>query len=91
MDQRRSEGGSALEQYAVDLIDPSLTWRDVEWLKSITALPVVVKGIMTAEVRLGGAACGRCMVGRSGALLPLRCPHPALGRCRMRSWRLRTE
>ncbi|KAG0438436.1 hypothetical protein HPB47_017015 [Ixodes persulcatus] len=31
------------------LFDPSLTWRDVTWLKSLTKLPVVAKGICTAE------------------------------------------
>eukprot|EP00118_Oscarella_pearsei_P010369 m.63327 g.63327 ORF g.63327 m.63327 type:complete len:359 (+) comp35166_c0_seq2:22-1098(+) len=30
-------------------IDGSLTWDDVEWVQSITQLPVVVKGIHTAE------------------------------------------
>jgi len=49
VEQRHGAGGSALEQYAVELIDPSLTWRDVEWLKTITRLPIVVKGVMTAE------------------------------------------
>jgi 4-hydroxymandelate oxidase len=29
--------------------DPSLTWRDLEWLRSLTSLPVLVKGILTAE------------------------------------------
>ncbi|CAN7942292.1 unnamed protein product, partial [Ixodes hexagonus] len=31
------------------IFDPSLTWRDVTWLRSITKLPVVAKGICTAE------------------------------------------
>ena len=33
-------------------LDPSLNWSDVEWLKSITTLPVVVKGILTGLVIL---------------------------------------
>lgn len=32
-----------------DLHDASLTWRDVEWLRNVSALPVIVKGILTAE------------------------------------------
>ncbi|KAM7296693.1 hydroxyacid oxidase 1-like [Ixodes scapularis] len=32
-----------------DLHDPSVTWADVTWLRSITKLPVVAKGICTAE------------------------------------------
>ena len=31
------------------LVDNSLTWRDLEWLRSVTALPILVKGILTAE------------------------------------------
>ena len=43
------EQGSAFAQYVTDLLDSSLTWDDVDWLKSISPLPLVVKGIMTAE------------------------------------------
>ena len=31
------------------LIDPTLTWRDLEWLHDHAGLPVIVKGILTAE------------------------------------------
>jgi isopentenyl diphosphate isomerase/L-lactate dehydrogenase-like FMN-dependent dehydrogenase len=31
------------------LVDTSLTWRDLEWLRSVTSLPLLVKGILTAE------------------------------------------
>lgn len=31
------------------LIDPSLTWESVDWLRSITDLPVVLKGILRAD------------------------------------------
>ena len=30
-------------------VDNALTWRDLEWLRSHTSLPLVVKGVMTAE------------------------------------------
>ena len=30
-------------------VDKSLTWRDLEWLRSISSLPLLVKGILTAE------------------------------------------
>jgi 4-hydroxymandelate oxidase len=29
--------------------DPSLTWDDFEWFRSITKLPIVIKGILTSE------------------------------------------
>ena len=31
------------------MVDNSLTWRDLEWLRSVTSLPLLVKGILTAE------------------------------------------
>ncbi|XP_074641799.1 2-Hydroxyacid oxidase 2-like [Tubulanus polymorphus] len=30
-------------------VDASLTWKDIAWLKEVTNLPVIVKGILTAE------------------------------------------
>ena len=32
-----------------NLLDPSLCWDDIRWLCSITHLPIVVKGVLTAE------------------------------------------
>jgi isopentenyl diphosphate isomerase/L-lactate dehydrogenase-like FMN-dependent dehydrogenase len=42
-------GQSALNASADLLIDPSLTWEAVDWLRSFTSLPILLKGIMTAE------------------------------------------
>ncbi|CAN1287385.1 Peroxisomal (S)-2-hydroxyacid oxidase GLO4 [Linum perenne] len=41
--------GSNLEAYANSTFDPSLSWKDVAWLKSITNLPILLKGILTHE------------------------------------------
>ncbi|XP_076339476.1 2-Hydroxyacid oxidase 1-like isoform X1 [Tachypleus tridentatus] len=40
---------SGLNEYAASLFDPSITWKDILWLKEITKLPLVVKGVLTAE------------------------------------------
>jgi 4-hydroxymandelate oxidase len=48
-DASRWGSDSSFAQYVHQLIDPSLTWDDVAWLRSITKLPVVLKGILTAE------------------------------------------
>jgi 4-hydroxymandelate oxidase len=32
-----------------EVVDPTITWRDLEWLRSVSSLPLVVKGILTAE------------------------------------------
>jgi len=42
-------GSSGLGNYASANLDTTLTWEVVAWLRSLSALPVVVKGIVTAE------------------------------------------
>jgi 4-hydroxymandelate oxidase len=32
-----------------EVVDPSVTWRDLEWLRSVSKLPLFVKGIITEE------------------------------------------
>jgi 4-hydroxymandelate oxidase len=42
-------------------LDPTLTWKDLEWLRSITRLPVLVKGVIAAEdavLAIGHGAAG---------------------------------
>ncbi|KAJ4755329.1 Peroxisomal (S)-2-hydroxy-acid oxidase [Rhynchospora pubera] len=41
--------GSDLEAFASQTLDPSLCWNDIEWLRSITSLPIILKGIITAD------------------------------------------
>ena len=40
---------SGLFTYFTQQIDPSVTWKDMEWLHSITTLPVLVKGILRGD------------------------------------------
>ncbi|MFN2594008.1 MAG: alpha-hydroxy acid oxidase [Actinomycetota bacterium] len=35
--------------FIAGLNDPSITWDDLAWLRGITTLPIVLKGILTAE------------------------------------------
>jgi isopentenyl diphosphate isomerase/L-lactate dehydrogenase-like FMN-dependent dehydrogenase len=44
-----AEHGSIVAAYVAGLLDDGLTWDDVAWLKSITTLPLWLKGILTAE------------------------------------------
>jgi 4-hydroxymandelate oxidase len=37
---------SGLFAYFLEQINPSLTWKDLEWLQSLSPLPLVVKGIL---------------------------------------------
>ena len=41
--------GSALFRYTQRLILSSLTWKDIQWLQNISPLPIVLKGVLTAE------------------------------------------
>jgi 4-hydroxymandelate oxidase len=45
----RATADSGLAAYVADLLDPSLTWGAIGWLRSITKLPVLVKGIVRPE------------------------------------------
>ncbi|NP_001242385.1 peroxisomal (S)-2-hydroxy-acid oxidase GLO5-like [Glycine max] len=40
---------SGLASYVAGQIDPSLNWKDIKWLQSITSLPILVKGVLTVE------------------------------------------
>ncbi|XP_073003705.1 glycolate oxidase 3 isoform X2 [Typha latifolia] len=40
---------SGLASYVAGQVDRSLSWKDVKWLQTVTSLPIVVKGVMTAE------------------------------------------
>ncbi|KAL0320534.1 UNVERIFIED_CONTAM: Peroxisomal (S)-2-hydroxy-acid oxidase [Sesamum radiatum] len=46
MDEAQDSG---LASYVAGQIDRTLSWKDVEWLQTITSLPILVKGVMTAE------------------------------------------
>ena len=45
-----------------EIVDTALTWRDLEWLRSTCRLPLVVKGILTAEDALLAAEHGAAAV-----------------------------
>lgn len=53
-----SKAGSALKEYTIKLFDQSINWRDIAWLKSLTSLPIVLKGILTKEDAVIGADLG---------------------------------
>jgi isopentenyl diphosphate isomerase/L-lactate dehydrogenase-like FMN-dependent dehydrogenase len=44
------------------IVDSTLTWRDLEWLRSCSPLPLVLKGILTAEDALLAAEHGAAAV-----------------------------
>ncbi|HEY7351061.1 MAG TPA: alpha-hydroxy acid oxidase [Ktedonobacterales bacterium] len=45
----RQDSGSALPTYVARMMDLTLAWKDVAWFRSIAEMPILVKGILTAE------------------------------------------
>jgi 4-hydroxymandelate oxidase len=41
--------GSGLAAYVARTFDPSLSWKDLDWLCSLTKLPVLVKGVVRGD------------------------------------------
>ncbi|KAL9274264.1 Peroxisomal (S)-2-hydroxyacid oxidase GLO4-like protein [Drosera capensis] len=44
-----TEEGSGIEALALRAFDSSLCWKDIGWLRSITKLPILIKGVLTGE------------------------------------------
>ena len=42
-------GVSGLAAYFASLIDPSLSWKDLAWLRSLTKLPLAIKGVVRVD------------------------------------------
>ena len=40
------------------VLDPALTWKDIEWLRGITRVPVLIKGVLGPEDAAKGADMG---------------------------------
>jgi len=40
---------SQLAGYLASLLDPAITWSDIAWLRSITSLPIILKGIINPK------------------------------------------
>ncbi|MFB6888483.1 alpha-hydroxy acid oxidase [Kitasatospora sp. NPDC056327] len=46
---RADRGGSGIAEHAREQFDPTLTWADLAWLRERSRLPLVLKGVLTAE------------------------------------------
>ncbi|MFJ5880231.1 alpha-hydroxy acid oxidase [Kitasatospora cineracea] len=46
---RADAGSSGIADHAKEQFDPTLTWADLAWLRERSTLPIVLKGILTAE------------------------------------------
>ncbi|KAK1247484.1 hypothetical protein MKX07_002393 [Trichoderma sp. CBMAI-0711] len=50
--------GAGLARQVSSFIDPTFTWDDLEWLRSITEIPIAVKGIQCAADAIMAAKLG---------------------------------
>lgn len=41
--------GSAIERHSLNRFDRTITWQDLAWLREQSSLPLLIKGILTAE------------------------------------------
>lgn len=48
-EQSKHRTGLAFNSFADSLVDPSISFETMDWLKSITKLPIILKGILTAD------------------------------------------
>ncbi|AKG22735.1 alpha-hydroxy acid oxidase [Calothrix sp. 336/3] len=53
-----TQGESGLFAYFAQQLDPAVTWRDLEWLQSLSPLPLVVKGILRGDDAVRAVECG---------------------------------
>ncbi len=51
-------GDSGVAAYTTRLLDPSLTWKDLAWLKGLTRLPLLVKGLVRGDDAVRALECG---------------------------------
>ncbi|GJQ08280.1 hypothetical protein GpartN1_g71.t1 [Galdieria partita] len=50
--------GSGLAAYIASLFDPSLSWKDISWLKTVTKLPILLKGVLNGKDAELATRCG---------------------------------
>ncbi len=54
----REVADSGLAAYVSSLLDPSLCWKDVDWLRTVSGLPVLIKGVVRADDAVRAAEHG---------------------------------
>jgi L-lactate dehydrogenase (cytochrome) len=55
---RGMENVSSLAQWIAGQFDPSLSWKDVEWIRSLWGGPLVLKGVLDVEDAMRAAKSG---------------------------------
>jgi 4-hydroxymandelate oxidase len=74
---RPRAGASAIAEHARSTFDESVTWSDLAWLRSVSPLPILVKGVLTAEdarLAVGHGAAGVVVSNHGGRQLDAAVP-----------------
>ncbi len=50
--------GSALAAFVSGVREPALTWKDLEWLRAVAPLPLLLKGVVRPDDARRALACG---------------------------------
>ncbi|TWH39852.1 alpha-hydroxy acid oxidase [Dulcicalothrix desertica] len=58
LDIPHEQGESGLFAYFAQQLNPAVTWQDLEWLQSLSPLPLVIKGILRADDAVNAVKCG---------------------------------
>ncbi|MGH9213794.1 MAG: alpha-hydroxy acid oxidase [Acidimicrobiales bacterium] len=69
---RATSGGTTIAELSRQLVDPSLTWDVLDWMRDVTRLPIVLKGILTSEdaaLAVSGGADGVLVSNHGGRQL----------------------
>jgi len=54
----REQGNSGIARHAQEAFDTSMSWEVVEWVRSVSRLPLLLKGVLTAEDAARAASLG---------------------------------
>ena len=54
----REQGSSGIARHAQEAFDTTLSWEVVEWVRSVSRLPLLLKGVLTAEDAERAASLG---------------------------------
>ncbi|BAZ50257.1 FMN-dependent alpha-hydroxy acid dehydrogenase [Nostoc sp. NIES-4103] len=58
LDIYHQKGESGLFTYFAEQLNPAVTWRDLQWLQSLSSLPLVIKGILRDDDAVRAVECG---------------------------------
>lgn len=53
-----NEGGQGTARAVSGFIDPALSWKDIPWFKSVTKMPIILKGVQRVEDVILAAEAG---------------------------------